>query len=200
MHLWPFPSEAPSTQFRILLKPHYFFTAIDLLIRPHEPVNPMTKTASFQKPLSSYLLGGAPCPLSITLKIVAINKKKSAGTSPTRYHFSVFLASLRLKRELKQRRRGRRRQQERRKSNRFRLAKQQFSRITLFCTLPSLHDYEVKIPNFTFCSRREHNTTTFFFFSRTSIRSFRIHLQLPTRRIERDGISAIKVEAARIHL
>ena len=41
--------------------------------------------------------------------------------------------------------------------------------ITLFCTsaLPSLHDYDEKIPNyFTFCGGgREHKTTTFFFFS-----------------------------------
>ena len=41
------------------------------------------------------------------------------------------------------------------KSNRFRLAKQQL------CTL--LHDYNVKVPNFTFCRRRGHKTTTFFF-------------------------------------
>ena len=51
-------------------------------------------------------------------------------------------------RELKQRRR--RRQQERHKSNWFRLAKQQLCTCsTLFCTffsLPSLHDYDVKLP------------------------------------------------------
>ena len=29
---------------------------------------------------------------------------------------------------------------------------------------PSLHDYEVKVPNFSFCRGREHKTTTFFFF------------------------------------
>ena len=33
---------------------------------------------------------------------------------------------------------------------------------------PSLHDHDVKIPNFTFCGEREHKTqyrqTTFFFF------------------------------------
>ena len=33
------------------------------------------------------------------------------------------------------------------------------------------------MPNFTFCGRREHNTTTFFFFSWTLIQSFRIQLQ-----------------------
>ena len=31
--------------------------------------------------------------------------------------------------------------------------------------LPSLRDYNVKVPNFTFCRGREHKTTTFFFFS-----------------------------------
>ena len=29
----------------------------------------------------------------------------------------------------------------------------------------SLHDNNVKIPNFTFCGGREHKTLTFFFFS-----------------------------------
>ena len=59
-------------------------------------------------------------------------------------------------RELKPvKQRRRRRQRERQKSNRFRLAKQQL------CTL--LHDHNVKVPNFTFCRRRGHKTTTFFF-------------------------------------
>ena len=31
--------------------------------------------------------------------------------------------------------------------------------------LPSLHDYDVKLPNFTFFGGREHKTTTFYFFS-----------------------------------
>ena len=51
---------------------------------------------------------------------------------------------------------------------RFRLAKQQLRTcITLFCTffLLSLHDYNVKVPYFTFCRGREHKTTTLFFFS-----------------------------------
>ena len=36
-----------------------------------------------------------------------------------------------------------------------------------FCTLalPSLHGYNVKMPNFTFCRGREHKTTIFFSFS-----------------------------------
>ena len=32
-------------------------------------------------------------------------------------------------------------------------------------SLPSLHDCEVKVPNFTFCGVREHKTIIFFFFS-----------------------------------
>ena len=36
----------------------------------------------------------------------------------------------------------------------------------LYISLPSLHDYDVKMRNFTFCGGLEHNwTTTFFFFS-----------------------------------
>ena len=76
--------------------------------------------------------------------------------------------------------RRRRRQRERQKSNRFRLAKQQLCTcITLFLyiSLPSLHDYDVKRPNSTFFGEREYKTTTFLFFSWTSIQSFRIQLQ-----------------------
>ena len=58
-----------------------------------------------------------------------------------------------------------------------------------------------KMPNFTFFAGREHKTTTYFFFSWTSIA-----LQNSTPetianiwRIERDGINAIKFEAARMH-
>ena len=39
------------------------------------------------------------------------------------------------------------------------------SRIFLYISLPSLHDYIVKLPNFTFCRGREQKKTTFFFFS-----------------------------------
>ena len=35
----------------------------------------------------------------------------------------------------------------------------------LFISLPSLHDYNMKITNFTFCGGREHKMMTFFFFS-----------------------------------
>ena len=66
-------------------------------------------------------------------------------------------------RELKQRRRGR--QRDRQKSNRFRRTKQQLCTCnTLYITLPSLYDYDVKMPNFTFCGKREDKTTTLFFF------------------------------------
>ena len=47
----------------------------------------------------------------------------------------------------------------------------------MYISLPSLHYYDVKMPNFTFCGGREHKTTTFFFFLWTSIQSFRIQLQ-----------------------
>ena len=55
------------------------------------------------------------------------------------------------------------------KNNRFRLAKQQLCmRATFFLynSLPSLHDYNVKIPNFTcpLYGVGEHNTKIFFFF------------------------------------
>ena len=55
-------------------------------------------------------------------------------------------------------------QQEQQKSNRFRLAKQQlFVRASrfLYISLPSLHDYDVKLPNFTSYGRGENKTTTF---------------------------------------
>ena len=55
--------------------------------------------------------------------------------------------------------RRQRRQSERQKSNRFRSAKQQPSRF-LYVTLPSLHDYDVKMSTFTFCGRWEHKTMT----------------------------------------
>ena len=35
----------------------------------------------------------------------------------------------------------------------------------LYISLPSLHNYNVKVPKFMFCRGREHKTTTFFFFS-----------------------------------
>ena len=109
----------------------------------------------------------------------------------------------RKQRELKQR--WRRRHRERQKNNRSRLAKQQVCTcITLLCTFlcSRLHDYDVKMPNFTICWEREHKTTTFLFFSWTSIQSFRIQLEKNIANIWRinwDGLSAIKFEAAQIH-
>ena len=48
----------------------------------------------------------------------------------------------------------------------------------LFISLPSLHDRDVKVPNFTFWQGGEHKRSTFFAFSWTSIQSFRIQLRL----------------------
>ena len=76
--------------------------------------------------------------------------------------------------ELKQRRRQT--QWERKKRSRFRLTKQQLCTcITLFCTfffLPSLHDYDVKMPIFTFCGRREHKKRLFVPELRVSLSEF----------------------------
>ena len=35
----------------------------------------------------------------------------------------------------------------------------------LYISLPSLHDYDVNMPNFTFCGGREDKAMTFFLFS-----------------------------------
>ena len=108
---------------------------------------------------------------------------------------------LSISRELKQLRRLQ--QRERQKSNWFRLAKHNFAGASRF----TVHFFAFtarlrrKMPNFTFFGGREHKTTTYFFFSWTSIA-----LQNSTPetianiwRIERDGINAIKFEAARMH-
>ena len=87
----------------------------------------------------------------------------------------IFLSG---KRELKQWRRWR--QRERQKRNRLGWQNNnsaRASRLFLNISLPSLHDYDVNLPNFTFCQGREHKATTFFFFSWTSIQSLRIQLQ-----------------------
>ena len=57
--------------------------------------------------------------------------------------------------------------------------KKNFARVSrvLYISLPSLPDYNVKLPIFTFCGGREHKTTIFFFFFWNSIHSFRIQLQ-----------------------
>ena len=46
----------------------------------------------------------------------------------------------------------------------------------LHISLPSLHDYDVKTLNLTFCGGRERKTTTLYFVSYTSMQSFRIQL------------------------
>ena len=95
--------------------------------------------------------------------------------------------------ELKQRRQ--RRQRERQKCTRFRLAKQQLCTcIKLFCTLLNrlctTTTWKCLISRFL----EDGN------FSWTLIQYFRIQLQLQINLpIRRDGISAIKFEAARIH-
>ena len=93
---------------------------------------------------------------------------------------------------------GSKQRRERQKDNRFRLAKQQlcaFSTLFLHISLPTLHDHDMNIPNFTFCGGRDHNTTTFFFFSWTSKQSFRIQFQNMANiwRFDRDVIGAKKV-------
>jgi len=55
------------------------------------------------------------------------------------------------------------------KSNRLRLAKQLITQLHvqhafLYISLPSLLDYDVKLPHFTFYGGPEHCTTIFFFF------------------------------------
>ena len=97
-----------------------------------------------------------------------------------------------------------RRQRERQNINRFRswLAKQQLCTcITLFCTFLCRR---YTTTTFTFCRGREHKKTTFFFFSWTLMQFFGIQPQNNFSNIhwgiKRDGISAIKFEAAQIHL
>ena len=99
--------------------------------------------------------------------------------------FVFFRISSKEERQVNREQRRRRRQREGQKSNRFKLAKQQLCKnITLswYISLPSLYDYHVKMPNFTFCGKREHKTTTLFFLFPHFDTLFRIQLQnkLPT--------------------
>ena len=58
------------------------------------------------------------------------------------------------------------RQRERQKNNRFYKQNNNFARAPrFFCTFlcPSLHDYDVNIPNFAFCGVRKQATTKIFF-------------------------------------
>ena len=57
--------------------------------------------------------------------------------------------------------------EERQKSNWLDWHKNNFAPASrfLYISLPSLHDYDVKMPVFSFCGGREGKTTTFLFFS-----------------------------------
>ena len=73
----------------------------------------------------------------------------------------------------------------------------------LYISLPTLHEYDAKMPIFTFCGGREHNTTTFFFFSWTPVHGpleFSPGKTANNWRIEGEGISATKFEAVQRYL
>ena len=55
----------------------------------------------------------------------------------------------------------------------------------LYVALQSLHDFNMKVPNFIFCRGREQKTTTFFSFSWTLMQSFRIQLQKSLPKIDK---------------
>ena len=67
----------------------------------------------------------------------------------------------------------------------------------LYISFLTLHDYDVKMPNFRFCGRCEHKTT-FFFFSWTSIQSFRIQLQKNCQHLRKE-LKNLKFEVAQLH-
>ena len=106
---------------------------------------------------------------------------------------------------IKQRRRRRRREQQ--KSNRFRPAQKTTTlhalRAFLYISSPSLHDYNVKVPNFTFCRGRERRQRLSLFlflnfdtvFKNSTPENFANIWRIERVRI----ISAIKFELARIH-
>ena len=68
----------------------------------------------------------------------------------------------------------------------------------LYISLPSLPDYNMKVPEFTFCRGREHKTTTFFSFPELWYSPLEFNSK-NIWRSKRDGICAIKFEAVRIH-
>ena len=68
----------------------------------------------------------------------------------------------------------------------------------LYISFLTLHDYDMKMPNFRFCGRCEHKTT-FFFFSWTSIQSFRIQLQKNCQHLRKE-LKNLKFEVAQLHL
>ena len=124
----------------------------------------------------------------------------SGSSSQRKFELSSFYCSTNSNRKLKQRRR--RRQQERQKSNRFRLVKQQLCKCTTLFLYIFLHDYKVKVPKFKFCRGQEHKTTTFLFLFLnfdTVLQNSTLKTFANIWRSKRDGISAIKLEATRIH-
>ena len=88
-----------------------------------------------------------------------------ADSCPVDYPVRLSSGPCAVNRELKQRRQ--RRQRERPESNRFRLTKQQLLQVHhafLHICLPSLLDYDVKLPNFACYGGPKHKRTIFFFF------------------------------------
>ena len=101
--------------------------------------------------------------------------KKVIDNRPRPPYYQWDLKSLLSKRELKQRQR--RRQREQQKGNWFLLAKTTILHVHhafLFTSLSSLYDYDVKLPDVTFCVGPEHKTTAVCCFSWTLTQSFRI--------------------------
>ena len=68
----------------------------------------------------------------------------------------------------------------------------------LYISLPSLHDYGMKVPIFMICEGRKHKTMTFFFFSWTSIKSLKFNSR--KNLLTFDYLNEMdKFEAVRIH-
>ena len=89
-------------------------------------------------------------------------------------------------REFTQRRRQRQRQRQRQKEQDKQNNILHVHHAFLYISLPSLHDYSMKLPNFMFRRGREQKTTTFsLFFSWTLMQSFRIQLQKNLPRIDK---------------
>ena len=73
----------------------------------------------------------------------------------------------------------------------------------LYISLPSLHDYRVKLPNFTFYGGSKHKTTTYFNFLFFELRYSDLEFKSKIiyqniRQNERDEISVIKFELVQI--
>ena len=131
-------------------------------------------------------------------------QKTNLHWKETRHHFPVMLRGLCTnERELKHRWRRRRRQRERRKSNIIRFATLHVHHTFLYISLPSLHDYDVKMPNFSFWVGSQHNRRLSFSFSFPQLR-YSPYNSTPEKfanvwRVEQDRIKPIKFEAAQIY-